>query len=329
MKAGILAVATAGSLLVAHLSASAGVIRHDRAEQDHFDLATLYPSVGQFKGSTPDYDFFASGTLITSNWVLTAAHVVDDASSLEFTLGSTKLAATNWYAHPDWDGDLGKGYDIGLVELSNDFPDVAPAKRYAGTDEVGKVGTSAGFGMTGTGETGAVTFDGKKRAGNNVVDALLRTPGKDNRILLSDFDNPLDPADSSWGSSSPLDLEYLIAPGDSGGGLFVEVDGIDWLAGVHSFGWGRLDGDPNSDYGDASGHTRVSSFNAWIDSVLNPGGSGSDDGSDDGKTNNGKGGGRPFTLSALQVQDVSEPGSFILLAGALGLLAVGLRRRTA
>ena len=79
--------------------------------------------------------------------------------------------------------------------------------------------------------------------GDDYIDALLNTRGK-SRVLLSDFDNPNNASDSSWGSSTPLPLEYLIAGGDSGGGLFINVDGIDLLAGVHSFGWGLIDGNP-------------------------------------------------------------------------------------
>jgi hypothetical protein len=39
------------------------------------------------------------------------------------------------------------------------------------------------------------------------------------RILLADFDSGRN-ADNNFGSRSPLKLESLIAPGDSGGGLF-------------------------------------------------------------------------------------------------------------
>ena len=92
-------------------------------------------------------------------------------------------------------------------------------------------------------------------------------------MFLSDFDNPNNAADSAWGDSSPLDLEYLIAPGDSGGGMFIDVAGEDLLAGVHSFG-ASFDDLTDSDYGDVSGHTRVSAFTRWIGSVLYPGPSG-------------------------------------------------------
>ncbi len=91
--------------------------------------------------------------------------------------------------------------------------------------------------------------------------------GWDERILLTDFDNPLNPNDSNYGSNSPLDLEYSIAPGDSGGGLFVEYNGRWELAGVTSF-INSTDGNPNGDYGDSNGYTRVSDYTGWINSII-------------------------------------------------------------
>jgi hypothetical protein len=69
------------------------------------------------------------------------------------------------------------------------------------------------------------------------------------------------------GSSRPLNLEYLIAPGDSGGGVFIRSGGKELLAGINSFVEADI-GPLDSGHGSISGHTRVSVFNRWIDNVL-------------------------------------------------------------
>ena len=150
--------------------------------------ATSYAPVGQFIGSTSTSGFAASGTLIAPNWVLTAAHVVDQATSLNFKIGGNSYGASQWAYHSNWTGDLAAGYDIALVKLSTAPSGIAPATRYTGSDELGRIGTSVGYGKTGTGLTGAITFDGLKRAGENVIDRFYS--GGNKRIFLSDFDNP-------------------------------------------------------------------------------------------------------------------------------------------
>ncbi len=300
--------------------ALSGVIRHDRLDQEYIDLAasSVYASVGRFSGINASSAFSASGTLIASDWVLTAAHVADGASSLDFLIGGRTISAAEMVIHSKWDGDLNKGFDIALVRLNESITDIAAASLYTNSDEAGLTATSVGFGRTGTGETGSVFFDAKKRAGNNIIDDIINDRRKNPGILTMDFDNPNNPGDNFSGSSTALDLEYLIAPGDSGGGLFVNVDGTDFLAGVHSFG-ASVDGLTDSDYGDISGHTRVSAFLDFINGVINPGtgggkgggkkGGGSDDGG--GK----KGGGRPFSLTAIEFADpIPEPSSFVTLA---------------
>lgn len=303
--------------------AAAGVIRHDALDSQYLALGgnAAYASVGYVRGNTNSYGFSASGTLIGGNWVLTAGHVVDQAVDLSIRLGGQTYTAAEWFSHPKWNGDLGRGYDIGLMRFDTDLSaatGITAAQFYTGKDELGQIGTFAGYGRTGTGLTGDTTFDGQKRAGNNVIDAFLNTGGRadKSRVLLADFDNPLNAGDNSWGSGLPLDLEYLIAPGDSGGGLF--LGGL--LAGVHSFGWGRLDGDPNSDYGDASGHTRVSMFVDWILEAmgLSSGGGGKGGGG-------GRGGGRPFDLAMVGMTDIPEPGSLGVVAA--GLAGIGFLRR--
>jgi len=305
--------------------ASAIVLRDDRADNQYLNLgaAPAYSSVGQVVTD----GWFGSGTLIAPNWVLTAAHVVDNASNLRFSLNGTTYTAAQSIVHPNWNGDLSKGYDIGLIRLVEDVAastGIAPAERYTGKSEVGAVGTAVGYGKTGTGETGATTFDGQKRAMNNAIDTFFRTPGKEPRLFGSDFDSPTRPLESTLGSSLPLDLEGMIAPGDSGGGLFLNINGKDFLAGINSFG-SAMDGLMDSDYGDVAGYVRVSAFNAWIDSLL---GSDGDGGSGGGKGNRPHGVDAAGFYAAGGMETIPEPSTLAMaLSGLVGLGLLVWRRR--
>ena len=321
----ILVVTLASVLLLAPQS-QAGVRRDDVADSVHTGLAAGYESVGQFLTTTPSGGYWASGTVIASDWVLTAGHVVDDVTSMSFSIGGSTYSAQQWVPHPKWNGNLGGGYDIALVQLDAPVPGtLTPAALYSGKNELGAVGTSVGFGMTGTGLTGATILDGIKRAGTNVVDSFYGGPAKKARMFLSDFDNPYDPLDNAYGSATPLDWEYLIAPGDSGGGVFIDLGDGPMLAGVHSFG-ASFDGITDSDYGDVSGHTRVSQFTGWIDDVMTGGGGGKP-GKGGGKPDN-PGGGKPHAnVFVTPTTAIPEPAPLTLLL--LGAAQLFRRRRNA
>jgi hypothetical protein len=132
--------------------------------------------------------------------------------------------------------------------------------------------------LTGTGITGYISNTyGTKRAMRNIIDLIIFPNGTispNGTILLSDFDSPGD-ANNSLGSGSsptPLDLEGMVAPGDSGGPVFIEEGGIWYIAGVHSFladpGPPTGNGQVDARYGDIMGSTRVSSYAGWINSVV-------------------------------------------------------------
>jgi secreted trypsin-like serine protease len=277
----------------------AGVIRDDVNDSLYTSLAaqSVYDSVGFLRWNEGASGYIASGTLISSEWVLTAGHVVGGTnnygagvSGMFFGLGSvysgTGIAATEWIPYAGWsssNGDVWAGVDLGLVRLSQPITTVTPALLDFRTPLLGLLGTSVGYGRSGIGSGGMSTPAGTKRAGQNMIDArggmvttmgsgtLLDLDGISPTVLFQDFDHPTDLVASTMGSVTPVAQEYLIASGDSGGGLFIDVGGVTKLVGVSSFlaslpyPWDTTGA--NADYGDLAGVVSVQSFENWIFTV--------------------------------------------------------------
>jgi len=185
--------------------------------------------------------------------------------------------------HPRFDGELRRGFDLGLVRLTEPVAGVTPAVLNRSRREQGQVGTFVGFGRTGDGNSGGQPLDEVDflgRAGTNVIDGTVDLKlgfgnykpklSGGSRVFVTDFDSPTDPSVNSTGSPEPTDLELLISQGDSGGPVFIDLGEGPVLAGIHSFGEFRDERD-DSDYGDIAGHTRVAKFRGWINKTMRRG----------------------------------------------------------
>ena len=134
---------------------------------------------------------------------------------------------------------------------------IPPPLFYTGASVLGQTATFVGYGFTGTGLTGWKTLDGKKRGFQDVVDVNNSNFGNPASLFGATFDSP---------ANNALPLEGCVAPGDSGGGVFVNDGSQYYLAGVISL-VAATNGNANSSYANVSGcffqngnGTRISRF---------------------------------------------------------------------
>lgn len=208
--------------------------------------------------TTPQGSQYCGGTLISSSWVLTAAHCVVDstASSIRIRAGVNKLSdptqgqivgVSNVYVHPSY-GGVSRGYDIALLKLSTavNNPYAAPAKLPSNAiesilDVKGKFAVVSGWGLT---------------QGNGSPSDVLR------EVSLPITPNPV----SCGGSSAPANTicgEYYQGKdscnGDSGGPLAQSYNGSFYVLGIVSYG-------PTACTGNGI-YTRVNGYLNWIQQV--------------------------------------------------------------
>jgi hypothetical protein len=189
-----------------------------------------------------------SAVVIAPHWIITAAHVVDDCQTWTVTVKDKAYELSKVFLHPQYKTDIFGYYDIALCYSEEEFSFDGYPSLYESRDEVGKICCMAGWGNTGNFNTGANLADKTRRGGSNYVDSIQR-----NVLVCS----------PSKKHEKFTELEFLIASGDSGGGLF--IDGK--LAGIHSSLMAQ-DGKPNGTYTDQSCHTRVSSYINWIKETM-------------------------------------------------------------
>lgn len=226
----------------------AGTIDPRVPDQKYQEYGSGFKNVVQIKGvcgcgKGTKHEFNGSAVIISPNWALTAAHVVKDGTEIRLIIDEKKEESFNvkTLIHEDFnDGEMGYN-DIALCYSEKDFKLDFYPELYSEKDEKGKIVSMAGYGLTGSFNTGSIKSDKFRRAGSNTIARLERN------VLICNL------------VDQRTELEFLIASGDSGGGLFIGNK----LAGIHTFVMAE-DGKPDSSYRDESAHTRISLYCDWI-----------------------------------------------------------------
>jgi len=222
----------------------------------YVEFGRQFPAVQRFRATVtvPDEETkepvlafnYGSAVIIKPHWALTAAHMVEDAEHHTIIKDGKEYPLPYVLVYPDFEQNNFGFHDIALCYSETDFQLAFYSPLYDGLNEENQSITIAGYGFHGTFLSGGDSVDGQKRAGHNRIDrsergVLICSPSKANR----------------------LPLEFMIAPGDSGGGMFIGNK----LAGINSFLL-ATDKKPDGTYGDESAFTRVSLYVDWVESEI-------------------------------------------------------------
>lgn len=229
----------------------AGTIDPNTPDNKYVEYAEDFHYIGKINGVYGDQTLFAgSAVAIAKNVAITAAHVVDNAKLAFMVLNDKTYKINKIVIHKDFSTKVFGIADIAVCFIDGDFCLTFYPDLYTDKDEIGKICSMSGYGFTGTFLTGSKFHDNKRRAGSNFIDSI------DKHLLICSPSNSKDKSKTS--------LEFLIASGDSGGGLFIGNK----LAGIHSCIISINRTTPNSGYNSTSGHTRISEYADWIRMVV-------------------------------------------------------------
>ena len=242
-------------LILVIVSVKFGVIitRHDKADEEYIELAKRLPVTSAvIKYNSTD----VAGTLITQQWILSAAHVAEYIKEdQKLVWGEDSLIVEKVVLHPGW-LENGRPEDIALVKLKTPVADSTPVKIYRDRDEKGREVFIVGNGDYGTGISGPAGNDGKFRAGTNIIDRVT------DDYLIWEFEDPREKPDKV------TLLEGISGPGDSSGPAFIKNDSTYYLAGISSGQSTDATGGKEGLYGVTEYYTRVSTYVNWIEQTI-------------------------------------------------------------
>ena len=211
-------------------------------------LEIVHPTMGTF---------ICSGSVLTDNHVLSAAHCfdLDDNGVVDAGLTTTfnvndggSPSSTHPVAaitiHPDFTGFTdGLFDDLAVLELSTSVPAVTPKYAIRNTGQTSaEVLELVGYGQSGFGDKGFNDPTGVdptffvKRSGENEADMFfLDDEGSGEiEVFLHDFDGPVGTGFLGGGTRGN-DIETTIGGGDSGSPAFVDVSADHVIVGVNTF----------------------------------------------------------------------------------------------
>lgn len=220
-----------------------GTVDPKISDTRYIDYGKKFTCVAKIKGIVEKENFISSCVLISNHWALTACHVVENADEIKIELNNKDFEIKKIITNKKFKKEIMAYHDIALCYSEISFGLDNYPNLYDGEYEKGKKATICGYGMTGTFSEGAIKFDEKKRAGTNLISEIYR-----NCLICNNYNDP------------NTELEFVIATGDSGGGLF--IDGK--LAGVNSYVFCKKNL-KNSSYGCGSAHTRIKIYKKWIE----------------------------------------------------------------
>lgn len=208
--------------------------------------------------------FSCGGSLISSEWVMSAAHCFDPGSSVTVIAGvfdqrqeraQNRFEVGSYFNHPSYRG-VRTGFDIALLKLEKPVP-TSLVSRYAQLPTLALNNSKVG-----TGDTLKAIGWGATREGGGGPDILrqVSVPVVSEASCEASYGNVINnntqvcAGFSSGGRDS--------CQGDSGGPLLFKQGGVDYVAGIVS--WGRGCARPNL----PGIYTRTTGFLDWIDSIV-------------------------------------------------------------